>query len=109
MEESAQAASAELLWCLGFVWDAAEARRLREKHRLVGDAVGCVAGGALMICLLKSVEESKTCPVSGTWQLVGRVSYVMAAKLRRLPAAGVAVRPTAGAVAPGASSGTATR
>lgn len=57
MEESAQAAGAELLWCLGFVWDAAEARRLREKHRLVGDAVGCVAGGALMNMLFKCRRE----------------------------------------------------
>ena len=39
-----EAACAELLWQSGFIWDAAAARSLRERHRLVGDAVGCIPG-----------------------------------------------------------------
>ena len=46
LQAGAEVAQAELLWQLGFVWDAPAARALREKNRLVGDAVGCLAGGA---------------------------------------------------------------
>lgn len=56
-----EAACAELLWQSGFVWDAAAARSLRERHRLVGDAVGCIPGSWL--------------PSAGAWQAPPRASW----------------------------------
>ncbi len=62
-----EAACAELLWQSGFVWDAAAARSLRERHRLVGDAVGCIPGAQLpnaclactALCLLELLRPAR--------------------------------------------------